>query len=952
MTVTLRDRSPAFGEVHVTDAFATGLKPRIGPPFELTRGTVRPRTRGMAPRARRHGHVSTWQLPAVRVVILAVLASASARHEHAADAARAIAHADTGARPPHLAHDGPMNTVNVDAASRQREARKNDAEDQQRPRVFDSVAAALSAAETEHRAGNLGAAAELYAAVLEVEPSHARAELMMGAATGRGADALYAGDMATASRYLSAAVEAFPNAHDAMLLASVRYSEGDNVGAARWWNETVRLDRLQVDALVFLGDVALQSSVGYELAPDRYADAEAAAFELSGATYRDTLAVTNRIKLAAAMPLVVPSLSWAAARRDAQVAAMRSVTADLLSGAVPLPDVGRHTISSTLAFEWHYHGLDDRTGRAALSTMYRAAVPALTRTAPHVPGACRRLREVGMADAAAQTADTATVTDSSAGTSSTHGAAPGRRIRVGFVSRFFRDQSVGKLLRGVICGLDRRVFDVSVLLVAFDQASIDAATTHAGELRRQHGFGDRVNAGGGGTDGDGGGNKQQRAFEALCDSDDVVYGGVGGDGGDREDEGDGRHGDAAVLTQLALRADRLVSLPWGLDEAQVAVAELELDVLVYGEVGMERATYLLAHARLAPVQVAFWGHPITTAIDSIDYFLVSEAFLPASRGPHDDPYTSVLRPRHGADDAWPTAGTELQPTATGVPVCSASSDDRPGGLQYTEAGGLICLQSLSTHFYAPRQPAASHTVVARETLREVLINATFGETGPTERGAEACHVYFVPQTPGKLTPQFDAALAGIVASDPRACIVLLSGGDSSRVGWWPALTSRWQHDHASTLGTALTRGVIARIARGVPLPVFLALAQVSHAVLDPFPVGGGVTSLEILAVDAAIVTSQELLSVVALLPAFYCEMGMCDTAGGRGDFGVVATTVDDYVSKAIRLAVDAEHRARVRRTIATRKGVLYRGGAASLVRREWEVVLEALGSHVPCVHGG
>ena len=38
---------------------------------------------------------------------------------------------------------------------------------------------------------------------------------------------------------------------------------------------------------------------------------------------------------------------------------------------------------------------------------------------------------------------------------------------------------------------------------------------------------------------------------------------------------------------------------------------------------MSPTTYFLAFSRLAPVQIVSWGHPETTGIDTIDYFLSS-----------------------------------------------------------------------------------------------------------------------------------------------------------------------------------------------------------------------------------------------------------------------------------------------------------------------------------------
>jgi len=63
-----------------------------------------------------------------------------------------------------------------------------------------------------------------------------------------------------------------------------------------------------------------------------------------------------------------------------------------------------------------------------------------------------------------------------------------------------------------------------------------------------------------------------------------------------------------------------------------AIAELRPDVLIYPEVGMDRTCIKLASLRLAPIQVAAWGHPETTGMPAIDYFLSAEAFEPEAAG--------------------------------------------------------------------------------------------------------------------------------------------------------------------------------------------------------------------------------------------------------------------------------------------------------------------------------
>ena len=53
------------------------------------------------------------------------------------------------------------------------------------------------------------------------------------------------------------------------------------------------------------------------------------------------------------------------------------------------------------------------------------------------------------------------------------------------------------------------------------------------------------------------------------------------------------------------------------------------DILIYAEIGMNPLPLKLASLRLAPVQAATWGHPETTGLPTIDYFLSAEYLEPA-----------------------------------------------------------------------------------------------------------------------------------------------------------------------------------------------------------------------------------------------------------------------------------------------------------------------------------
>jgi predicted O-linked N-acetylglucosamine transferase (SPINDLY family) len=101
------------------------------------------------------------------------------------------------------------------------------------------------------------------------------------------------------------------------------------------------------------------------------------------------------------------------------------------------------------------------------------------------------------------------------------------------------------------------------------------------------------------------------------------------------------HGDDDVAEFIRSRADRYIELPRGLPQARQVIREAGLDILYYCDIGMDATSYSLAFSRLAPVQCATWGHPVTTGIGAIDYFISSRLMEPSGAEEH---YTEKLVP--------------------------------------------------------------------------------------------------------------------------------------------------------------------------------------------------------------------------------------------------------------------------------------------------------------------
>jgi predicted O-linked N-acetylglucosamine transferase (SPINDLY family) len=86
----------------------------------------------------------------------------------------------------------------------------------------------------------------------------------------------------------------------------------------------------------------------------------------------------------------------------------------------------------------------------------------------------------------------------------------------------------------------------------------------------------------------------------------------------------GRHDDD-VARLIQDQADAFVELPTDLPLARSLIAGQKLDALYFTDIGMAPQSYTLAHTRFAPVQCVTWGHPDTTGIPTVDYFISSEA---------------------------------------------------------------------------------------------------------------------------------------------------------------------------------------------------------------------------------------------------------------------------------------------------------------------------------------
>jgi predicted O-linked N-acetylglucosamine transferase (SPINDLY family) len=303
----------------------------------------------------------------------------------------------------------------------------------------------------------------------------------------------------------------------------------------------------------------------------------------------------------------------------------------------------RHRIADPLEmsasyFPLSYHGICNIEIARAMAEIYLAWCPSLAWTAPHVAA----------------------------------WKGPGRRIRIGLASRFFRNHSISNTTRGLIEQLDRERFEVIVIRLV-------------------------------GSTGD----------------------------------------ELATLVDQA--ADRVVTVParagyerGDLEAARAAIADLELDVLFYQDVGLEPISYFLAFARLAPVQLTSFGHPDTTGIPNLDYFLTASLYEPpGAQAQYSERLVEI-----------PEVGTLAYYHRPKPPDLSSAGDElarAPGERVYLCPQTLQKVQPAMDEIFrriVERDPAASIVLIEFEPHQRRALERRFARTP-----ALAGRVRFVPMVP-------------------------------------------------------------------------------------------------------------------------------------------------------------------------------------------------------------
>jgi predicted O-linked N-acetylglucosamine transferase (SPINDLY family) len=116
-----------------------------------------------------------------------------------------------------------------------------------------------------------------------------------------------------------------------------------------------------------------------------------------------------------------------------------------------------------------------------------------------------------------------------------------------------------------------------------------------------------------------------------------------------------------VTDEIRARADHFFDCGPDFIATAEAIRAAALDLLCFPELGMNGYCFALAALRLAPTQVAGWGHPVTTGLPTVDYFVSCEEMEPPQAQQH---YTETLRLLPGIGTRYRSATVALDRSQT------------------------------------------------------------------------------------------------------------------------------------------------------------------------------------------------------------------------------------------------------------------------------------------------
>jgi hypothetical protein len=348
-----------------------------------------------------------------------------------------------------------------------------------------------------------------------------------------------------------------------------------------------------------------------------------------------------------------------------------------------------------------------------------------------------------------------------------------------------------------------------------------------------------------------------------------------------------------------------------------------IDVLVYLDIGMDPSTSVWGASKLAPIQACLWGHPTTTGMGSMDYFISADGYHAGRIGRSLESQGESLIETYENTNWYEE--TERSFTEQLVRLPSAA-------LGFAFNKPTLELQNLDTMIKSSPSPEDLVTTpegllnsISLLMLNSTLPNATDSihslESVVQLKSQNGSKLVLIPQHLPKFHPGMDSLLFRILSTIPDSYIVITY--EMKRTMWRRTLEKRW-------LSIGISQEMInTRFLWLTQLSPqqYLGLLALGDVMLDPFPFGGGVTSLEAFSMCTPVLTLPKKQTVPALTAGMIRAM-FPNNEELLDEF--IFTDEDNLFNQIQTLLTDPQKRFSLRQSICDHNDRLYSGSVVSM----------------------
>ena len=354
-----------------------------------------------------------------------------------------------------------------------------------------------------------------------------------------------------------------------------------------------------------------------------------------------------------------------------------------------------------------------------------------------------------------------------------------------------------------------------------------------------------------------------------------------------------------LLINMQRWADTFVRLPVErIPEARELINAHQPDVLIYPDIGMEPTSFFLAFSRLAPVQALTFGHPDTSGLSTIDFFLSHTHMDQPQVG--QEYYTETLVPLQGVG-YWhqahaPSRFQSREELGLADHQLGLPTPPKPAGAAYAWTMYLV---TKSIQFYSPDFMDAVAHILHRHASSFVALLVDIGKVSRGFDVHNQCQESILDGIESRLHALNHGLSTSATRSSPPVPVL-----DRSAISGRVRFVDKGDHDY------------------------FMSLLRMTDVLLQPMPLDGTTTTLEALSIATPTVLFEGATIGGRMGQAIYRHIHV--TAN-------LAQTQEEYVDIAVRLGQDRTFNTWLRKEVEEKREAhhLYQDPAAIDTLATW-----------------